>query len=501
MSQKNASRKPRKRERRFASCLRDFLTPALFRQVYRLVSKRSNRRWTLQPLLYVLLCMTWCLGDSQPERFETARAFCVALRPKRRRPGKTHQGFQKALERLPCSILRAVATLFRKHLLVRFGALLKSDGWIVFGCDGTRLRTPHCEELAKRLGNPGGDGKTKKKRCPSEALSTPYRDDPKKGIQAKEKAKEKKKAKDPPPPQVWLTVLVHLASGVPWSWLPGKGDASERNHLARMARLLPLAALIVTDAGYQGYQLARELLAVPLNFLMRVSSQTVFYVPHTDRETTQDKHRQVTPGEMEKWTDGEVYYWPTEAQKEKDKPIKVRLIRIAAKKKKNDVWLVTSVLDPTRLSVEMASRFYRMRWENEGFFRTYKQTMNKVKLSGRTVKSIHREVLGSMLAMQVLMAQGVAARAALRRKQGACSARQLVLLVRQEMGDTLRGRTRQGFLDRAARCEREQRNRTSKKQKREWPGRKDPKTIKPPRIRLLSEELKLLFQQCLEQAA
>ncbi len=331
MSRKNATRQSNRRRQSFAFCLRDFLTPSLFRQLYRLVAKRRNRRWAHQPLLFVMLCMTWCLGDSQPERFETARAFYVALHPKRRRPGKTFQGFQKALEAVPCSLLRAIAGLVRQQLLRRFGALLHTEGWFVLGCDGSRLRAPRSAELEQRLGDAGGD---------DQAGSNP--------------------------PQVWLTVLVHLASGVPWAWWPGKGDASERNHLARMSRWLPAAALIVTDAGYQSYLLARQLAAAPLFFLMRVSIQTTFYVPETNLETTADPQRQVTEAEMEKWTDGEVYYWPKkEGQQQGNAPLKVRLIRIAAQKKKNDVWLVTNVLETTRLTVALASNYYRMRWENE----------------------------------------------------------------------------------------------------------------------------------------
>jgi Transposase DDE domain len=465
MSKKGRNRKPRLREQRFLFCLRDFLSPSFFRQVYRRFPDKRKRRWMLQPLLYVLLGMTWCLGDSQPERFETARAFCVAAHPKRRRPGATFQGFQTALESLPCSVLRAVADLFRNHILARWGVSLRSDGWIVFGCDGSRLRTPRTEELEQRLGDPGGDNLSGHKV-----------------------------------PQVWLTALVHLASGVPWAWRVGKGDASEREHLVRLLVTLPACALVVTDAGYQAYELALQMLDSTC-FLMRVSSQTIFYVPDTELETTQDQDQQVTAQAMETWTDGEVYYWPTDAQKSKNEPIKVRLLRIAAKKKKNDVWLVTNVLEQTRLTRESAAKYYRMRWENEGFFRTYKQTLKKVRLSGRTVASVHREVLGSMLAVQMLLAQGLAGAVALGNKQAASSARQLVVLLRREVDDAIHGKTRRGFLARAAACQREHRQRSSNKEKRVWPGRQPPKPIKAPKIRRLDEALKALLYQLLGEAA
>jgi hypothetical protein len=77
------------------------------------------------------------------------------------------------------------------------------------------------------------------------------------------------------------------------------------------------------------------------------------------------------------------------------------LIRVPAKAKakakgkgkgkgavKRDVWLLTDVLDSARLSVATAAMFYRWRWRNEGVFRTDKRTINKLKLSSRTVRLV-----------------------------------------------------------------------------------------------------------------
>jgi hypothetical protein len=469
VSKKTGHRKPRLRQAGFVSCLRHFLSPALFRQVNRVLPRRfraqqrRKSRWSFQPLLFVLLCITWCQGDSQPERFETARAFYVVCHPKRRRPGKTFQGFRNALEALPVRCLRQVAALFRRHLLARLGPLLLTEGWAVFGCDGSRLRCPRTPELEKQLGDPGGDSSSGHK-----------------------------------PPQLWLTALVHLASGVPWSWRLGKGDASERNHLARLVNTLIEAALVVTDAGYQSYALALALADAGAFFLMRVSTQTIFYTTDASLQVgeTQSGAKQVTPAEMDNWTDQIVYYWPQEAQENKEKALAVRLIRIRGKKV--DVWLVTNVLLEEKLTVAMASKFYKMRWENEGYFRTYKQTLKKVILSGRTVKAVHREAFAAMLSVQVLLGQGAAGAVALGKKKAANSARQLLLLVRREIQGSLCGKAKGGFLDKAGACDREQRARTSAKQKREWPSRQAPKPLKPPRIRLLDDDAKLLLAQCLD---
>src|SRR5204863_9162168 len=86
-------------------------------------------------------------------------------------------------------------------------------------------------------------------------------------------------------------------------------------------------------------------------------------------------------------------------------PIACRLIRVPARGRvKRDVWLLTDILDSGRLSLATAARFYRWRWRNEGVFRTYKRTINKLKLSSRTVRLVHREAELSLLATQLLLA-------------------------------------------------------------------------------------------------
>src|SRR2546425_8189502 len=105
MKSQRATRKssPR-RQRSLAEILRDFLTPALWKQAHqvrRRTQTKSSPRWMVQPLVLTLLLMSWSQGDSQAERFEYAKAYCQVCLPRRRNPGKTVQGFQKALARLP----------------------------------------------------------------------------------------------------------------------------------------------------------------------------------------------------------------------------------------------------------------------------------------------------------------------------------------------------------------------------------------------------------------
>ena len=57
------------------AALARFLCPQVFKQAHQAHRpKKTASRWDLHPLLMVLLLMTWTTGDSEAERFATARA-------------------------------------------------------------------------------------------------------------------------------------------------------------------------------------------------------------------------------------------------------------------------------------------------------------------------------------------------------------------------------------------------------------------------------------------
>ena len=418
--------------------LQQFLTPAMWKQAQRSVRQCGKKavRWTTQPLILTLLFMTWTCGDSQAERFETAGAFCQVCLPKRRRPGKTVQGFQKALARLPLNALRTLAAGVRRRLPTLSNWIV--EGFVPIGCDGSRVECPRSQVLEQCLGKAGKEGSA---------------------------------------PTIWVTALVHLRLGVPLAWRFGKGTASERDHLKFLVRFLPAAALLVADAGYFGHGLTQFLMSRRVEFLLRMSSNVTLY-----REDN-------TP--LAKYREGLVYYWPSKKDEKKGgRPLRLRLIRLRGRRRKNDVWLLTNVMDSARLSRKLAGQMYRWRWENEGCFRTYKHTLKKIKLVSRTVRLVHREAEGSWLALQLLLAQGAAAQsvAAPTTAGPACSARQLLLVVRQEiLGLVKRGSP--PYVERLRRAKREQRRRTTAKDCRTWVRRKPHESPKPPRL------LKLTAQQ------
>ena len=170
--------------------------------------------------------------------------------------------------------------------------------------------------------------------------------------------------------------------------------------------------------------------------------------------------------------------------------MRLRLLRLKAKKAKDDVWLLTDVLAPKRLPWRLASQLYRWRWENEGLFRTYKRTLAKVKLLSRTLALVHREAEGSLLATQLLLAQGARAAGPL------CSPRRVLLAIRGEMVAACGPRLRRRFAECMAQAQRERRRRTSMKTKRVWPRRRPHHPPKPPLLLTLTRAQKAaVFRQ------
>ena len=278
-------------------------------------------------------------------------------------------------------------------------------------------------------------------------------------------------------PMIWNTSIVHLTLGLPFCWRLGKGGkASERSHLIQMLRWLPASALLVADAGYVGYEVAAAMILAKVPFLIRMSSNATFY-SETDEA-------------LDEFREGIVYYWPKTQQDQGKPPIRGRLLRIHIRRHKVDVWLFTTVEDAHQLSGEMAGMCYRWRWENEGFFRTYKRTLKKVVLMSRTVRLVHREAEASMIATQLLLCQGAWAMPAPRQDDlpVMCSARGVLLEARRDIAG--RAKPSQLFTERISRAERDHRLRITSKQKRQWPRRKDHKPPHPPILLTLTERQK-----------
>jgi hypothetical protein len=432
------------------ACWKRFLSPQVWKEAHQEHQPgKKPSRWDLRPLLWLLLLMTWCTGHSENERFETARAFYIACHQQQKRPGQNLQGLSKALARLPLPVLHILFAGVRRRLQQAFARYWRSDGFLVMGCDGSRLECPRSKELEKRLGSCG---------------------------------------KPDSAPMLMVSALVLLPVGLLWSWAVGPGDASEHELLLRQLARLPRRTLLVADAFYQGYDLYTAMLRAKLSFLVRVSSRSHLYL---DRDTA-----------LERFREGVVWYWPKQARAKQRPPLLLRLIRVRGAKKK-DVWLLTNVLERERLGRRRAAEIYRWRWGVEGVFKTYKRTLPKIKLWSRTEKLVYREAEVSLLGLQLLLAQAVS----IARQDGAAmlvmgSARVELLRIRAvittTIGERLGARQRRWYRERLAQI---QEGGPGRKVRRQWPRRKQHKPPKPPKIHRLCGRLKARITKWINAAS
>jgi hypothetical protein len=434
----------------FRAGFRQFLTPHVFKQAHQVWQPNYEPpRWSLPTLLWTLLAMTFWRGDSQDERFVTARAAYVAAHPKQKRPGTTLAGFTQALVKVPLRVFRALVQGVRQQLHQQFVDGARIHGWLPLACDGTRLECPRSKQLQRRLGQAG---------------------------------------KPESAPMVYLTTLVLLPVGIPWAWTWGKGTASEHDHLRRLLPTLPERSLLVGDALFAGYDLFRDIIDAPASFLIRMSSRLYLY-------TLEQKP-------LERFREGIVYYWPEKMRDRGEPPIKARLLRVRGDKA--DVWLLTNILDRQHLSHKTAAQIYRWRWKNEGLFRTYKRMLDKVKLHSRTVAAVHREGEGSLLALQLLLAWAAQLSGQVGRSRGVVeSPRRLLLRLRGDLAGLLRclGPRQFAAYQRRLEAVRSQAYpRRHPKVRQGWPTKRPFKPPKPPQIRVLSEALKIKMAKVLQAA-
>jgi hypothetical protein len=431
------------------AALTRFLTPQVFKQAHQQHNpNKTASRWDLHALLTVLLLMTWTTGDSEAERFATARAFYVSRHQHDKRPGSSLPGFQQALTKLPLAVLHALQAGVRVALRRLVECCGRRHGFVVLAVDGSRQECPRSACLEKRLGQCG---------------------------------------KNDSAPMLMIGALVLLPAGLLWSWAVGPGNASEHDLLRQALPTLPRGTLLVGDAFYQGYALYQDILRAQASFLVRLSSKSQLYT---------DQRRP-----LPRFTEGLVWYWPQGAQDKGQPPLRLRLIRVRGGKKR-DVWLLTDVLDRRRLGRRQAAEVYRWRWQAEGVFRTYKRTLPKLKLCSRTEALVYREAEVALLGLQLLQAQ--AARP--RRAEGVRvlvlgSARQELLRLRGEittaLGRDLGPRQQRWYQEQLAQV---RAGGPGRKVRRKWPRRKDHKAPKPPKLRVLPKRLKAKMAKRLKSA-
>jgi hypothetical protein len=311
---------------------------------------RGDCSWKPWTLATTALLWVWSNDTTLAERLITARKITQKAFRLQQDLAGSYQAFLKMLLRWTDALIIVLICRLRDRMQAKID-FHRVAGYVVLGVDGSRL------ELPRTAANQAG-------YSPLSSLGLRRRF--RKGRRNKS---GRKKAENP---QMWITTMWHVGSGLPWDWRTGRSDSSERAHLLEMIGSLPAGSLVTADAGFVGYEYWSALQKAGHPFVIRVGKNVKLL----------KKLGYVREGEEL------VYLWPDRMAAKALPPLVLRLIVVAGNR--HPVYLVTSVLDGKNLSDRQAVEIYRLRWGVEVFYRSFKQTFQRRKL--RSHKAEHARV-------------------------------------------------------------------------------------------------------------
>jgi len=400
-------------------------------------SKDPRVRWSAKYIVLAWMVMGWSVQGQLTERFREACEFLCRWFVRRRRPGESYQGLTQATVRVGPEVFHRFWECLRPTIPKRLGQAWTWFGWIVMAVDGSRIDAPRTRRNEKALHRAGRD-KTH--------------------------------------PQWWITWITHLPTHLIWDWRQGPGNSAERVHLRQMIRSFPKPLLLVADAGFGGFDLLWSLSRAGIDFLIRCGGNTTLLV--------EGAFQQIVREGGERY----VYLWPRNRRGKK--PLRLRLIVLKRGGKR--VYLLTNVLDSTRLSRPMASKIYAARWGIETEYRALKQTMGRRKVLAKTPGPGAMELAGNILALAMLVLQ---AAIVLARRIARLSVAMALKVIRRAI-EFVRyvGRCCAFWALLRAAVKDEYRRRSSKRA-RDWPHKKNDSPPEPPRLRRLSRREKARIER------
>ncbi len=318
--------------------IREFLPAQWFSQWH----VRRGVLWTPQRIVWMALLMCWSAEGALTDRFDEVGEVLKSLFPQWQL-GVSYTGWQKAQSHWIEALQPALMKRLRQQMRQGAGRYWTREGWCAFAVDGSRVECPRTRLNEKYLGCAG---------------------------------------KQRTAPQLFLTTLWHMGTGLPWDFRIGPGTASERRHLEAMLKDMPAHALVVGDAGFTGYDFYTRIRQAKRSFLLRVGSNVRLL-------------RKL--GVVKREGPSTVYVWPDGRQSQP--PLKLRLLEIRRGKK--TIYLVTNE-EKEALPMRRAAHLYEMRWGVEVFFRSCKQTLEKRHMRSETAESAKCELTWAVLAIGFL---------------------------------------------------------------------------------------------------
>jgi len=357
------------------------LRPAAFAGMH----VRKGSTW--KPRMLAAAALFWATSDHETlgERFKHARKIIKRIFPGQLSPGKSYEGFVKMLRRWNVELLLAVSDALRGRMEEELADQFQVAGFTVFAGDGSRVGTPRTKSNQQAFSPRRKQKQKKKKQSKSQKAARRKAEVAKRREQKRQSAASTEKKADMT--QMWLTLLWHVGTGLPWAWRRGAADSSERHHLLEMLGEMPKNSLITADAGFVGYEFWKALLGAGHNLVIRVGGNVKLI-----RKLGYAREFEHT-----------VYLWPNQAAKKEMLPLVLRLIVIHDGRQ--PVYLVTN-LSKQRLSDKQAIEIYRCRWGIEVFFRTFKQTFGRTKLRSRSAQNAELELDWSLVALWMICLRG-----------------------------------------------------------------------------------------------
>lgn len=327
------------------------------------IALRPDCTWTPNTLIFAGLLWAWSDEKTLWERFATGRKIIMNLCGRQQEPAQSYQAFVKLLRKWTDPLVELLSHAFRQRMPHVLARVWKVAGWVIFAVDGSRVDTPRTRRNEERYSPKSKKAKAAQKRRGK----------------ARRRTKEAACQRKANIPQIWITSLWHVGSGLLFDWRTGPSDSSERAHLQEMLPTMPQGSLLTADAGFVGYDFWKTVLDAGHSLLVRVGSNVTLL-----KKLGFAQERE-----------GLVYLWPDRAAKKHMPPLVLRLVVVSDGK--CPIFLVTNVMCHEELSDTQAAEVYGRRWGIELYYRHCKQTFERRKLRSQNPDNAMVELQWSIL--------------------------------------------------------------------------------------------------------
>jgi hypothetical protein len=432
-------------------------------KLFRGIACRSEATWKPRMLVAAVLFLLTSGEKTLSRGFKRSRKVVAKIFRWQSPPGGSYQGFVKQLKKwhedLKWALVIHLHTLTKERLPEQWTIA----GFVVIAGDGSRVelaRTRSLESAYSPQKKRPSQRKTRRKTSGRKGRVRARAARKKSQAQSAESIRKKTNS-----PQMWLTLLWHVGSGLPWDWRTGPSNSSERAHLEEMLPGLPENALITADAGFVGYEFWSKILQAGHHFVIRVGANVRLI-----RDLGYARQHAST-----------VYLWPDKQAKTHQPPLALRLIVLHDGRQ--PVYLVTD-LPKHELRDRHAAEIYRARWGIELFFRTFKQTFGCRKLRSHSADNAPWELDWSLIGLWCVCLWGQLELAQKGQDPTRLSAAKAIAAFQdtlrdyrvrpEDLADTLGHRLQRALLDDEAK--------TQSKASRNYPRKKQRERTGPPKL-------------------